>query len=62
MTYQVFKIRMKKAQFSKYNNLELYQEKMTKIFLSIQDYLIMIKTIEIHNKMVGFKNKSSQDD
>lgn len=53
---------MRKAQFSKYNNLELYQEKMTKIFLSVQDYLIMIKITKIQNKMVGFKNKSSQDD
>jgi hypothetical protein len=62
MTYQVFKTKMKKVQFSKYNNLELYQERMTKIFLSVQDYLIMIKITKIQNKMIGFKNKSSQDD
>lgn len=62
MTYQVFKIKMKKALFFKYNNLELYHEKMTKIFLDIRDYLIEIKTIEIQNKMARSKNKNNQED
>jgi hypothetical protein len=53
---------MKKAPFFKYNNLELYHEKMTKIFLDIRDYLIEIKTIEIQNKMARSKNKNNQED